>query len=318
MSSTWKKSIIRDLSITEEELDRVIARAPHSYKTYTIPKKSGGVRRISQPAQEVKYLQYWLIRNVFSSLPVHPAATAYESGSSIRRNAAAHQSSRYLVKFDFRNFFTSIKHSDVQSHLMMQDHAEMSLEDAHEIARLACIKYPYAEQMCLSIGAPSSPKLSNSILFRFDEVISEWCSENGFTYSRYADDMTFSTNQKGLSDQVEGELRSTIRSLQYPELRLNNRKTMHLSKASSRRITGIVLTNQGPLSIGRAKKRQIRSMVYAFKQGGLEESDVWKLQGLIGFAMDVEKNFIPRLKEKYGSQVIDEILRLRKPDVDGE
>ena len=84
------------LGFNEAQLLRLIARSPHTYKIYTIAKKSGGVRTIAQPAKETKFIQHWLIQNVFDRLPVHACAAAYKRGASIKANAAAHKENYYI------------------------------------------------------------------------------------------------------------------------------------------------------------------------------------------------------------------------------
>ncbi|HWY35000.1 MAG TPA: hypothetical protein VNX68_10160, partial [Nitrosopumilaceae archaeon] len=99
--------------MTGQQLDRLIQRSPNTYKVYAIRKKSGGKRIIAQPARETKFVQNWLIQNIFSKLPVHECATAYKEGASIKRNATIHKDNSYIAKFDFKNFFSSIKLDDI-------------------------------------------------------------------------------------------------------------------------------------------------------------------------------------------------------------
>ena len=98
-----------------EEIRVIMRSASHRYKTYTIPKRSGGRREISQPTPAVKFIQRWLCRNVFSRFPIHGAAQAYKEGANIAANARIHVEQNYLLKVDFENFFPSIKGDDVRS-----------------------------------------------------------------------------------------------------------------------------------------------------------------------------------------------------------
>src|SRR6266446_5286765 len=88
---------------------KLATTASHRYKTYTIPKRTGGTRTIHHPARELKLLQRWLLQNVLTALPVHTAATAYSKESSIRRNAEMHVANNYILRVDFHNFFPSLK-----------------------------------------------------------------------------------------------------------------------------------------------------------------------------------------------------------------
>ena len=90
-----------------------------------------------------------------------------------------------------------------------------------------------------------------------------------------------------------------IEETKSPNLELNDDKTVYASKKNGRRVTGVILTNDYNLSIGRDKKRLIRSMLDHFRKGSLVEEDIAKLQGYLRFANDIEPDFILRMSEKY-------------------
>lgn len=310
---TLRTIISNELAIPEHLLERIIQRAPYSYKVYSIPKKSTGRRTIAQPAKETKYIQQWLIHNVFNQLPIHDAATAYKLGASIKKNALAHANNNFISKFDFKTFFTSIKEDHLRSHFIRHLSDLLSEDDINDILRVCCIRLHSNEPLCLSIGAPSSPVLSNSIMHGFDLEVTSWCEKNGFIYTRYADDLTFSTNAKETSSKVEPALRNIIRKLEYPLLRFNRKKTIHLSKKNQRRVTGLVLTNEGKVSLGRSRKREISALIHKYSHNSLDEKEIFRLQGLLAFAKDVEPLFISRMRKKYGHIIIETLLKKRKP-----
>lgn len=303
------------LGLSLGDVNRIVARSPYSYKIYQIKKRSGGWRTIAQPARETKLLQYWLIDKVFSKLLLHQCATAYRNNSGILHNANAHKNNSYLVKFDFKNFFPSIKYSDLISFFTNRIGDSYSPEDIEAITRLVCIKFRDFPDKCLSIGAPSSPILSNSILFEFDCQISAWCDEHQFTYTRYADDLTFSTNAEGLTNTIEPMLVSVLEGLKFPRINLNTKKTIHLSKAHSRRVTGLVITNEGKISIGRGRKREISALIHRYTLNSLSREQKGNLQGLLGYAKGIEPAFFVSMCKKYGSVVIDEILQFRTKEI---
>jgi len=307
----FREYVSRTLAIPIHDVKRLLVRAPYTYKRYEIPKKSGGVRSIAQPAKETKIIQRLLMEDVFLQLPVHNCAVAYKKGSSIKNNAQQHRRNQYLSKFDFINFFGSITGADVAAHLAHCLGNQLSEQSVFDIARISCIRNNVKNDLCLSIGAPSSPVLSNSILYEFDALVYDWCIHRGIVYTRYADDLSFSSNQKGLSIQIEPFLREILREISYPSIMLNDSKTIHVSKKNQRRITGLVIANNGVVSLGRERKRLISAMIHRCISGRLEESDLYVLQGLLGFAQDAEPIFVARMRVKYGSLVIKEILRKR-------
>jgi RNA-directed DNA polymerase len=312
MTDHLRCDLQESLGISDYLLNRLIQRAPHSYKVYTIPKRSGGLRTIAQPAKETKFIQRWLIQNIFSQLPVHECASAYKVGASIKKNANAHKSHSYITKLDFKDFFPSITSNDLVKHISKYLGNGLGTQDIQDIARISCIRLQGKSNLCLSVGAPSSPVLSNSIMYSFDSQVFAWCAENGITYTRYADDLTFSTSTKQISSDIEPFVIGVAQKLTYPSLSLNSKKTTHLSKKHQRRITGIIINNEGNISIGRNRKREISALIHKFTLGILPEPEIFRLQGLLGFAKDVEPLFVARMRGKYTSKLIEEILKKRK------
>lgn len=311
---TIRQELLDFFTISEEQLNRIIVRSPHTYKQYNIPKKSGGFRTISQPARATKHLQHWLMNNIFNELNIHRAAAAYQEGCSIKKNAQYHSNNSYIAKFDFISFFPSIKGEDVKAHLIRHFGDKLTENDLNDIVRISCIKLNGGSDFSLSIGAPCSPIISNSILYEFDRRVVDWCSENNVRYTRYADDLTFSTNVQGTTSYIEKHIRDIVRNLEYPSLRFNRKKTIQLSKKYQRKVTGLILTNDGDVSIGRSRKREISSLIHKFTIDQLPDGEVSRLQGLLGFSKGVEPKFIFRMNKKYGEDVISAIFRYRKKD----
>ena len=307
----FRKHLSDEFMISEHEVVRLLVRAPYAYKRYTIPKKSGGVRPIAQPAKETKIIQNFMMNFWFSKLPVHECAAAYKHGASIKNNAERHVGCSFISKFDFVNFFGSITEVDVQTLLSRVFEGQLSERSIADMARMSCIRDKATGRLALSVGAPSSPVLSNAVMFNFDSVVSQWCFDRDITYSRYADDLTFSSNEKGKTFLVEEFLRGTLKELTEPGLLLNADKTVHASKKNQRRVTGLVLSNDGNVTIGRDKKRLISAMIHHFILGQLDRKSIAHLQGLIGFAQDVEPLFVAKLRGKYTSKIITELMRFR-------
>lgn len=240
-------------------------------------------------------------------MPIHDSAVAYREGTGIKVNAKRHARSRYLLKMDFKEFFPSIKPEDLIAHIKAHQIMEMTPEDEMVITSLFFYAKKRNRKLELSIGAPTSPAISNTILFSFDSYISNLPSEDGFTYTRYADDLTMSSNKRGSLFDYPPLVKKFLNELDYPSLKINHSKTVFLSKKDNRHITGLVLTNDGRLSIGRKKKRHIKGLVYKYTKNLLDEELIKYLHGYISFCMDVEPTFIESIERKYGSSTLRQI-----------
>ncbi len=292
------------LGVEAGYVSRMARTASHLYRVYQVRKRSGGSRTIHHPSRELKALQRWLVSRVFRHLPVHEASTAYEVGSSIRKNATLHAGSRYLLRLDLAEFFPSITQDDVVRFLVgSRDKLPewWQEEDSSIAARLVC------RRGALTIGAASSPCLANRMCLELDKAVSGACERSDVSYSRYADDLFFSTNHEGVLREVEELVSETIASLDCPaSLSVNPEKTAHLSKKNRRVVTGLVLTSDGRVSLGRALKRRVRGAVFRFERLDSEEQQ-W-LRGMIAFARAADPDFVSGLFIKYGSARLGHVV----------
>lgn len=294
-----------DFPLSPTDLSRLVLTAPQRYKIYRIAKrKTGEWRIIAQPSREVKILQYWVLSNYLKNLPIHACASAYKSGSSIRANAEKHANSQFLLKMDFKDFFPSIIPEDLFYYMKRF----FILGDDEKLFLSNVLFWQNAGRLRLSIGAPSSPMISNIVMYEFDEIMSHHCSIHGVNYTRYADDLAFSTNTPGILSAIESLVEKTTKQILHPRLSINSDKTVHASRKGRRKVTGIILNNNGDVSLGRERKRTISAMVHSFALGKVSQDQAVRLSGLLAFCMDVEPAFVARLSKKYGFEIIGRIL----------
>tara|TARA_R110001592_G_scaffold363175_1_gene680970 strand:+ start:9621 stop:10469 length:849 start_codon:yes stop_codon:yes gene_type:complete len=268
------------LDKTESEVVRFLATAPLKYKVYTIPKRTSGHRLIAQPSKDLKDYQRAFLQ--IQSLPIHDAAMAYRNGLSIKDNAKRHKHHRYLLKLDLVNFFNSITSECFWS--MWANIIALPSEKDRALLEKLLFWSPSKSthgKLILSIGAPSSPLISNFFMYQFDVVITELTNKQNIAYTRYADDLTFSTNQKDILFSIPDMISEQLRKLFGTILTINRRKTVFSSKAHNRHVTGITINNSGALSLGRERKRYIKHLVHHFQVQKLNKEDIKHLQGLL-------------------------------------
>jgi len=282
--------------------------ASHEYKTYRIAKRNGEFRTIHHPSRRLKALQRWLLRNVIANLPVHAAAAAYRPRRSILDNASRHVASGYLLRMDFANFFPSITQVDLARYIAERRPLfdGWAPQDIDLFCRLVC------RHAVLTIGAPTSPGLSNALCYDLDVALATISVRGNVTYTRYADDLFFSTTQKGVLRDFEQEVERAVEKVQVPAgLRMNRDKTRHSSKRGARRVTGIVLGSDGKAHVGRKRKREIRALIHRYDT--LDDARRASLAGMIAYATGLDPAFMNRLIDKYGLRVVRRAMRIPNP-----
>lgn len=293
------------LRLSDREIRRLVATAPERYKVYSIPKRNGKRRIIAQPAKEVKLAQNILIDKLLRDLPVHDAAMAYVRGRSIYQNAERHCGNFQLLKYDFENFFPSI--SEFHWVKYCEDKKILSREQALISGRILFRRARGEKVLRLSVGAPSSPILSNILLYDFDKKMIDDLKSDAVTYTRYADDLTFSAERTGHLTVVDRILRKNSRDYRYCRLKVNEDKTVLATKSQRRSVTGLILTLDSKVSIGRDQKRLIRSQIYKWLRGEMGVEDAAKLAGMLAYIKGVEPAFLESLQRKYGPENLKNI-----------
>ena len=301
-------SLANKINTSENNVLSVLINAPNKYKVYTIPKRTHGRRTIAHPCKELKELQRAFIE--LQNFPVHANAMAYKKNYSIKDNALVHSKQQYLLKIDLSNFFNSITPTIFweawKNKWPLPSIIDVKLmENLLFWNRYADVK----NDLVLSVGAPSSPAISNFCLYTFDEIMLRYCSEKSIFYSRYADDMTFSTNVKDALFSVPSFVAEKLKDCFSLKIFINNQKTVFSSKAHNRHVTGITITNDQTLSLGRNRKRYIKHLVHQYKLRKLNEDDIKHLKGLLAFANHIESRFIESLKNKYSVNLMQEIIQ---------
>jgi RNA-directed DNA polymerase len=293
------REMAQDLGLTTRFIAAFAKGASHAYKTYYITKKNGSYRTIDQPSKQLKAMQRWLAAYVLNGLPIHPAAMAYRENKSIFDNASLHTTSRYLLRMDCKDFFPSITEEDVRL-LIASRPTSFGTWQPFEVdlfCRLVC------KNGRLTIGAPTSPALSNVVCYDMDAQLTEISKKLGVTYSRYADDLFFSTAEPNVLPELQLKVTAVVGSLTLPKgLSINAAKTRHASKRRARRVTGITLGSDGKPYVGRKVKRKIRAMTH--RVDTLDPKARASLAGLIAYVGGFDPDFVNSLITKYGHSVV--------------
>jgi retron-type reverse transcriptase len=253
------------------------------YIYFTIPKKGGGVRQLAAPHEQLAAAQQWVFTNILEKVPTHDAAHGFVKTRSTVTNAAPHVGKTVVLNCDLKDFFPSITFWRVEGVFR-----ELGYSPAvSTILALLCTESPRREieyagsrlyvatgPRALPQGACTSPALSNLVARRFDSRLKGIAARLGWTYTRYADDLSFSGEGETLK-QV-GYMLARVRHIAEDEgFERNHRKTRVLRRNAAQSVTGIIV-NDKP-SVGRDVVRRIRAILHRAKTEGLEAQNRQKL-----------------------------------------
>ena len=249
-------SIEQDLGFSARTLYGLSNNLEKHYHNVYIPKSDGTKRKLSVPDLILKRVQKSIADNILTQYPISNYAKAYKVGSSVQRNALPHVGKKKILKLDIEGFFDNILYSRVKDVVFREDKFS---EPIRILLTMLCY---YKES--LPQGAPTSPAITNIIMFDFDEKIGKFCEENNISYTRYCDDMTFSGNfdEKAVISVVKDEL-------QKLGLFLKNRKTAVIPNTKRQTVTGIVVNEK--IGLTKEYKNKIRQEIYYIKKYGIDE-----------------------------------------------
>lgn len=298
-----KSQISADLQLPVGFVEDAIENSRKLVRVFSIQKRDGTQRKIYHPSKKLKTIQYWLINSIFNEMPVHEAAMAYREGISILDNAQAHRINRFFLKMDLKDFFPSITFSDLLPHIQKwhKSNAPSWLLDreAEDLIRKACF---YLDDQ-LMIGYPSSPVISNVVMNDFDQAVVGLISSGGFgtvVYTRYADDLIFSTCKAGATKALITEVEKLVAKNLSPRIQVNHQKTMlGSSKGGSASVTGLKICANGHITLHRKQKDHIRLLLSLYKKGTLDPEEKESLIGHISFCKYYVPDFYTKLADKY-------------------
>ena len=248
-------SIERDLGYPAKTLYGLSNNLEKHYHSVYISKSDGDRRKLSVPDLILKNVQRSIADNILAYYPISKYATAYKLGASVQRNAVPHVNKKKILKLDIEKFFDSILYSRVKDMVFRE-------EKFSEPIRILLTMLCYFKES-LPQGAPTSPAITNIIMYDFDEKVGEYCTEKGIAYTRYCDDMTFSGDfdEKEIIALVKKELKGL-------GLFLKDGKTKVVTSEKRQTVTGIVVNEK--INLTKEYKKKIRQEMYYIKKFGLE------------------------------------------------
>lgn len=172
------------LKIKKKEQNKYFGNERNEYHTFFIPKKNGGKRMIEAPSDRLKSFQLWIKENILDKINVSTNARGFRKNYSILDNAKEHVNKDLVINIDLKDFFPSITYNRIYKVFAYVGYTN---EVAHLLTQLCTNK-----ENVLPQGSPASPVISNIVALKLDKRLSSLANKFNCSYTRYADDITFS------------------------------------------------------------------------------------------------------------------------------
>ncbi|MEH8451837.1 reverse transcriptase domain-containing protein [Klebsiella pneumoniae] len=283
------------IGLTPRLISSMIKNPDRYYRIFDMRKKSGGVRKISAPRKFMKVTQYWINDYFLNRLNIHSSCFSYRKGISIHDNAYPHQNNKFIANIDIENYFSSINKTMIKNCLLRNNISE------HIVNTIAGLTTLYGT---LPQGAPTSPNISNAILYEFDELMTNQALVRDCVYTRYSDDITISGDNRHLIEELVSLAKNKINSMGFT---LNNAKYRLLSYNNRQAVTGILIN--GPLRPPRAYRRRVRAIFdQAIKSNDQTSLTINALKGHLNYLQSFKKYGFSFEETKY-SLIIEKLTK---------
>jgi RNA-directed DNA polymerase len=269
-----KQDIADLLEVGVDKLNYYLYVSPRAtrYKTFEISKRSGGTREISMPVTALKIIQQKLNQVLQCVYRPRPSVYSFIHNHDIVKNAKNHLRRQYVLNIDLKDFSPSITFPRIRG-LFMAKPYKLNQAVATVLAQICCFDSKLPQ------GAPTSPIVSNMICSKLDNELQRLARKYSCRYTRYADDITFSTRELAFppalaSIDTEGKIEVGDK---LKHIVLENWFAVNIAKVSLRKrnvcqvVTGLIVNKS--LNVRRQYVRQIRAMLHAWEKYGLENAE---------------------------------------------
>jgi RNA-directed DNA polymerase len=311
-----------------QDLRRFVSGRIDAYKHFRIRKRSGGHRLISIPDPALMIVQRWLTAHILNYLPVHHCSYAFKPEASIKKCAGRHVGARWLIKMDVAGFFGSISEIQVYRVFRALNYGRLISFELARLTTYAPVTSPrylhrtwrgkrhpspihtYGRERLgyLPQGAPTSPMLSNLIMRDADREIETIARKAGLRYTRYSDDLTFSTSGEFSRESAKKIIKDVSAILRRMGLQPNPRKTTIVPPGGRKVVLGLLVDGPEPRLPKEFKSRLRQHLYYLERLGPWEHTknrsfdSIWgmhrHIRGLIDYAKMIEEDYASLMKKR--------------------
>lgn len=272
------EQLVEELSISKELLYFLTYQKKHCYYVKKIPKKDKTERILHVPSLSLKVIQKWILKEILEKIKVSEQAVAFvPKKNGLKENAEVHGKNLFLLEMDITNFFGTVREAQVYDLFCRIGYGQK----VSAVLTHLCTYEGYLPQ-----GAVTSPYIANLVCFHMDARINGYCSRKDIVYTRYADDLAFSSNNRTLLNRVEKFVRYIVASEGFL---INEGKTRYFSNDVKKTITGITINNE-EIHVNKQFKKIIRAQIFnSIKNKSYEKNE--QIKGKIAFVNSIEEDY---------------------------
>ena len=244
------------------------------YHRFSVPKKTGGLRHISAPKKDLRRAQEWILVHVLERVGPQPTVHGFQRGRSVKSNATPHVSKRVVVNLDLEDFFPTLGFRRVKGVFRSVFGYP---ESVATVMALLCTEPPRVEaeldgkvfhvalgERVLPQGACTSPMLTNIACYALDRRLGGLAGSLGFAYTRYADDLTFSSDDPRKTGRLLKAVRDVVKNEGFV---VNEAKTRVMRRGGRQEVTGVTVNRKA--NVSRKERRRLRALLHNAKKTGL-------------------------------------------------
>jgi len=287
------------------------------YRRFGIPKKTGGIRKISAPMPRLKRAQEWVLNAMLEKIELHRAAHGFRRGRSIVTNAQPHVGSDVVINVDMKDFFPTITQSRIRGVFRSFGYSGQlatilsllcSEPETDEVKLDGRTFFVARTDRRLPQGAPSSPMLTNIICRGLDGRLQRIAEKLGFVYTRYADDITLSGSGEAVR-KVGTVLRQIEFAVESEGFQLHPDKTRILRRSSRQEVTGLVVNER--VSVKRDLLRQFRATLFQIERDG-PAGKQWGSSSHVMTSIEGFANFVAMVDDGKGRELQQQVARIHE------
>jgi RNA-directed DNA polymerase len=274
-------------------------------------------RKIQKPNKKLKVYHSFLNLFLFEYLRTNERVVfSYRKGVSAYNAVSVHAGNKHFYQTDISDFFSSIDHQLIKETIIAS--ADLSpIEDLNEhIDRVLNL---VTVDGALPMGFSTSPLISNACLYKFDAALEEYSKSRRLTYTRYADDLIISSENREELEGIQEKIIELLKEIFDERLSLNYSKSKFTHVGRKVKILGMVILPTGKVSVDIKFKKNVEVLLHFYmkdKEKFLDKVDgdmrggMEKVSGYLNYINTIDKSYLDKLRKKFGGAIVDMFLHL--------